>query len=471
MWQAAYRALAVPAARALLPAAGVLDAKIGAYLRARRDWRSALVLQIAARPRVARGGSLWVHAASAGEFLQARALLAALAAARPDSSLVCTYTSPSAAPLLEGFDGADLVFPLPLDAPGNARAWLDAVRPAALALVDAELWPGFLRECARRSVPVALVSARLGEASRRRRPLVRGFYRALYRELDVVCCVDESSRARFAAAGVPAARLRVPGDLRIDETRRRAAAAARGPDAALPSRVAGSPAGAAALVHAGALPIVVAGSTWPRDEAVLLPALEWLRDRGDHFWLTVAPHDVAEPRLRELERALEGAGFTSARWSALEQAATVAPAPPETLDSMIVDRVGLLHRLYATAAVSYVGGGFGEGLHNVMEPAAFGIPIVVGPATGKAWIAEEMVRACGLFPITDAAACAAVLGHLLREPASAAEAGARARSVIAAHAGAAERTLEALGESGWLPQERAAAGSAPKNLSGGTLAS
>jgi 3-deoxy-D-manno-octulosonic-acid transferase len=429
----------------------------------------ALETELARRPDVAVGDALWVHAASAGELLQARALLSALRAELPSTPLVLTYTSPSATPSLERFRTADLVFPLPLDSPENARVWMDLVRPTALALVDAELWPAFVDEAARREAAVALVGARLGESWRARFP-ARGLYRELYRRLALIGCADEESARRFAAAGAPATSLRVTGDLRVDETLRRSAAV-EPPELPLP----------------GMLPVLVAGSTWPDDEAVLLPALERLRDHGTFFALVLAPHEVDEKRLAAVESSLGARGFTPVRWSGVGSSAGDSEIPPEA-DALLVDRVGVLHRLYATARAAYVGGAFHGALHNVMEPAAFAVPVVTGPRIRKSWVARELERACALFPVADVAACAAVLEHLLSEPgrlgvrgrsghgggnsfAAPSSAGRRAREVLLAHAGATQRTLEALREVGWMPQAGAGSTISPMNRSGGTLSS
>ncbi|MFN2432619.1 MAG: 3-deoxy-D-manno-octulosonic acid transferase [Gemmatimonadota bacterium] len=479
LWRAVYDALVLPSAEALLPAAALVDSKAAAYRAARAGWRAALETALAARPDVALGDALWVHAASAGEFLQARALLRALRSVRPDLPLVYTYTSPSALPLLQGFRGADLVFPLPIDSRANVRDWLDAVRPAALALVDAELWPNALLESRRRGLPVALVSARLGGDSRRVRGPLRGFFRGLQAALDLVACADDHSAALFRAGGVEPARVAVTGDLRVDETLRRTAE--------LPPR--------AGLPLPELLPLVVAGSTWPEDEAVLLRALEVLRDRGVLLALALAPHEVSAARLEGLEASLAARGFTPARWSSLaaseadaapvsggRDAAARAAAPvPRSLrvagalgtglrqttdepavDALIVDRVGLLYRLYGSGRVAWIGGAFRNAVHNVMEPVAFGIPVVTGPETGRSWIARELTDRCALYPVADVPACAAALEHLLLDGGAAAEAGARGRAVLEVHAGAAARTVVALAAAGWLSQTETAEGSSSR---------
>jgi 3-deoxy-D-manno-octulosonic-acid transferase len=502
-WLGAYNGLFVPGASLALPLVGRLNGKVAAYRAQGREWRSGLDAALSRRPDVAAGDALWVHAASAGELLQARALLRELRRAAPAAPLVLTYTSPSAGPFLERFQGADLVLPLPPDTRSNVGFLLNAVRPAALALVDAEIWPNLVSESARRGIPVALVSARLAPGAGRLRVLARPFYRALYPLLDVVACVDGPSAERFDAAGARVASLHVTGDLRVDETLRRSA---------------GVPA-ATSLPLPWILPVLAAGSTLPDDEAVLLPALERLRDRGVFFSLVIAPHEVTERRLAALESALEASGWTPGRLSALttasdlgdaetgklgalgsgtpigtaeqgqpsslpaldpaSQIARLGPvqleirdpvAEAQPVDAIVVDRVGLLYRLYAGTAAAYVGGAFRGAPHNVMEPAAFGVPVVTGPRVRKSWMAGEMLRAGGLFPVADVEAACAVLEHLLgaRSPGPA---GGRARDVLLAHAGAAERTLRALVERGWLRrdgpdgerQSEAGASTSPRN--------
>jgi 3-deoxy-D-manno-octulosonic-acid transferase len=196
--------------------------------------------------------------------------------------------------------------------------------------------------------------------------------------------------------------------------------------------------------------VVVAGSTWPDDEAVLIPALAGLRGEGIRFRLVLAPHDTAEGRLRHAECGLEAAGFAHGRWS----------RGGETDEAILVDRVGVLRALYAGAAVAWVGGGFRGALHNVMEPAARRVAVVIGPGTRRSWVAASLERAGGLFRVASVPEAAAVLRRLLSSRAAAADAGMRARSALEAHAGATRRTVAALEAAGWLPQPETGAAAA-----------
>ena len=384
-------------------------------------------------------GALWLHGSSAGELLQARPLLAELRRLRPARPLVYSYDSPSAEPFLDRLGDVDLVFPLPLDGRAEMRALFDALRPSALALVDAELWPGLLLEAERRTLPAALVAGRLGEGSRRLAAPVRPLYRALLGTLDLVGAVDEGAAAAFRRAGAAPGRVTVTGDPRVDE-------------ALAEARMGGETAAGTSALPASRIfdpPVVVAGSTWPDDEAVLVPALAGLRDEGVRFRLVLAPHDTAEGRLRNAERGLEAGGFAHRRWSRGEAA-----------EAVLVDRVGVLRSLYAGAAVAWVGGGFRGALHNVMEPAARGVAVVIGPGTRRSWVAASLERSGGLFRVASVPEAAAVLRRLLSSRAAAEEAGARARSALEAHAGATRRTVAALEAAGWLPQPETGAAAA-----------
>jgi 3-deoxy-D-manno-octulosonic-acid transferase len=391
---------------------------------------------------------LWLHGSSAGELMQARPLLLELRRRLPERPLVYTYGSPSAEPFLDRLGPVDLALPLPLDGRAEMRSLFDALRPAALALVDAELWPGLLLEAERRDVPAALVAGRLGPGSRRLAAAARPLHRALLRTLRLVGAVDERSADAFREAGAARACVAVTGDPRVDEV----LADAGPPDA--PLRRAGLD-----------LPLLVAGSTWAEDEAVLLDACARLRRDGPAFALVLAPHGTDEPRLRDVERRLDGAGLRHRRWSGGDGGSarrTGRPDDPASLvrDSLaeapgrvlLVDRVGVLRALYSSAAAAWVGGGFRGALHNVMEPAARGAAVVTGPRTGRAWIAEPLERAGGLFRVRSAGEAAGLLERLLGDGEWAARAGARGRAVLEERAGATTATIAALATAGWLPQ-------------------
>jgi 3-deoxy-D-manno-octulosonic-acid transferase len=204
--------------------------------------------------------------------------------------------------------------------------------------------------------------------------------------------------------------------------------------------------------------VLVAGSTWPDDEAVLLPALGGLRRDGIAFRLVLAPHGTDEARLRDAERRLDAHGFAHRRWS--RGGEDPPPGVPGGVPVLLLDRVGLLRSLYGGAAVAWVGGGFRGELHNVMEPAARGVAVVTGPRTERAGVADPLERAGGLVRVDSAERAGAALASLLGDRERAALAGRRALEVLETRAGATRATVAALERAGWLPQLAAGAVSA-----------
>ncbi|HEU4642933.1 MAG TPA: glycosyltransferase N-terminal domain-containing protein, partial [Gemmatimonadaceae bacterium] len=361
---------------------------------------------------------LWMHAPSVGEGLQARPVLERLRAARPALQVAYTHFSPSAERFARSL-GADFTDYLPFDTAGDARAALDALRPRALVFSKLDVWPALTREAARRGVRLGLLSATLAADSGRRSPLAVALLREAYARLDAVGAIDAEDAERLVALGVRADVVRVTGDTRYDQVWARAAAADR--------------AGALLAPLASERPTLVAGSTWPADDAVLLPAWERVRERVRDARLVIAPHEPTPSHLEPVERWAAAAGLRLARLGAPDAAGA---------DVVLVDRVGVLGELYALADAAYVGGAFhAAGLHSVLEPAAFGAPVSFGPRFAASRDARLLLRAGGGASSPDAAALATVLQGWLASAAARTEAGGAAREVVQQGLGAAGRSV------------------------------
>lgn len=431
MLGAAYAALgaATRAAAALAPAGG---GKLRRSLRARRGVRARYRAWGAAH-RDPERPLLWVHAPSVGEGLQARPVLERARAERPDAQRVYTYYSPSA----EGYaralvrDGlADHADVLPFDTAGDARALLDALRPAALVFSKLDVWPTLVRHAAARGVPLGLVSATLAPGAGRRGRLARTLLRDAYAALDRVGAIDAADAERLVTLGVRPARVEVTGDTRYDQVWRRARALALPEDA----RVA--LARLAPLARGGRFTLV-AGSTWPADEGPLGEAWAALRRQDPRARLVLAPHEPTPAHLAPLERWAAGQRLTPARWSHL----LGAPEAADGADVVLVDRVGVLAELYAAADAAFVGGGFHTaGLHSVLEPAAFGVPVTFGPQHTNSRDAGLLLAAGGAFAAPTGRALAEVLRRLRTSDTLRTQAGAAARGVVEGGLGADERT-------------------------------
>lgn len=362
---------------------------------------------------------LWMHAPSVGEGLQARPVLEIARRARPDAQLAYTFFSPSAVSFAAGLD-VDFRDYLPFDTPGDVRAALDALRPTALVFSKLDVWPVLVEEASRRGVRLGMVSATLRAGSRRRSAPAAAILRDAYARLDVVGAVDPTDADRLVAIGVRPETISVTGDTRYDQVWARA------------TRVDRTSALLAALrTHH---PTLVAGSTWPADEQHLLPAWLEVRAAVPAARLVIAPHEPTPVHVAPIESWAAAAGLRVAR---------VDAAAAATADVIIVDRVGVLGDLYALADAAYVGGGFHDaGLHSVLEPAAFGTPVLFGPRHLESRDATLLLAAGGGATAATSRGLARQLEQWLNDESARYLAGARARALVRSGLGAARRAYD-----------------------------
>jgi 3-deoxy-D-manno-octulosonic-acid transferase len=396
------------------------DAKVWKSLRARRgligQWRAqARAVRDLSRPLV------WLHAPSVGEGLQARPVAHALRAAHPEWQLAYSFFSPSAEAFARSV-GADITGYLPFDTADAAEQLLDMLRPAALVFVKLDLWPVLAERTQARGIPVAMLSATLAEGSGRRGRWAQLLTRDAYASLAAVGAIDAAHGERLCGLGVPRSVLQVTGDTRFDQVAERAM---RVNHIAPPLSLLTS-----------TRPTLVAGSTWPADEAVLLPAWRDVHARVREARLIIAPHEPTAGHCAPIVTWARDAGLTLRTLSDIERA-----GHDDTTDVVLVDRVGVLGDLYALAQVAYVGGGFhAAGLHSAIEPAAFGAPVVFGPRHDMSREAGLLLAAGGARSVSDENALAAQLTSWLTDAGSRQTAGAAARAVVEQERGATERS-------------------------------
>lgn len=364
---------------------------------------------------------LWMHAPSVGEGLQARPILELFRArpSTPEPQLAYTYFSPSAARFASALD-VDFRDVLPFDSTGDARAALDALAPTALVFSKLDVWPTLARQAARRGVRLGLVSATLSPGSSRTGRVARALLRDAYSHLDQVGAISADDASRLIALGVPASRVTVTGDTRFDQVWERAAAADHSASLLAPLR--------------SDRVTLVAGSTWPADEGPLFAAWERLRARHPALRLIIAPHEPTRTHIAPIERWCMAAALLCAR---------LGEETESDADVIVVDRVGVLGDLYAIADVAFVGGGFhAAGLHSVLEPAAFGVPIVFGPRHANSRDARLLLDADGAVSASSAAQLESSLSIWFSDGLARRQAGDAARAVVHAGLGAAERSFQ-----------------------------
>jgi 3-deoxy-D-manno-octulosonic-acid transferase len=295
---------------------------------------------------------------------------------------------------------------------------VSALRPSALVFSKLDIWPALTERAAAAGVPVGVISATLPESSGRRGFFARALLGDAYRSIDRVGAIDEADANLLREQGVRGDRVTVTGDTRYDQVWVRAQQST-------------SP-----LVQGlrSSRPTLVAGSTWPSDEEHLLAAWTTIRNKIPDARLVVAPHETSDAHLRSIENWARSRSLTLARIDA---------TGARSADVILVDRFGMLGDLYAVADVAYVGGGFhSEGLHSILEPAAFGAPVLFGPRHEKSREAAKLVQAGGGAVVTGEADLTIRLGYWLGSVPARDSAGASAREMVQDGLGAAERSYE-----------------------------
>jgi 3-deoxy-D-manno-octulosonic-acid transferase len=359
---------------------------------------------------------VWFHAPSVGEGLQALPVIDLIRSRRTDVQIAYTFYSPSAEAFSKSVP-ADFVDYLPFDTIADADAILSALRPAALVFSKLDIWPALTERAAAAGVAVGVISATLPESSGRRGIFARALLGDAYRSIQRVGAIDQKDGERLHEQGVRSDRISVTGDTRYDQVWSRAQ----------------QPRSAFVQSLRSARPTLVAGSTWGSDEEHLLPAWSRIRDKIPDARLVIAPHEVSRRHLQFIE--------TWARVRAL-RLARIDADDADDADVILVDRYGILGDLYALADVAYVGGGFqSAGLHSVLEPAAFGVPVLFGPRHEKSRDAHRLIEAGGGAAVTREADLSLRLADWLGSLPARDVAGAAARTMVQSELGAAERSF------------------------------
>jgi len=346
----------------------------------------------------------------------------------PSLQIAYTYFSPSAetfAQALRAEGLVDFTDVLPWDTPRQTEGVLDALAPAVLLFAKLDVWPTLVSAAARRHTRLGIVSATLSTTSNRRSRWGVALLSDTYARLDAVGAIGVADADRLRALGVQASALRITGDTRYDQVWARARSVDRGAPPV------------SALMGTGR-PTIVAGSTWGADEQVVLDGWWTLRHRFPLLRLVLAPHEPTPAHLTSVER-----------WAALHQcrSARLGGAGAASADLVLVDRVGVLGALYAVADIAFVGGGFhGAGLHSVIEPAAFGAPVVFGPRHGASPDAQRLLDAGAARAVRDRREFIDVIARWLSDDADRRQAGDRARQVVEAGRGATERSVTMIEE-------------------------
>lgn len=367
---------------------------------------------------------VWLHCVSVGEVLAASRLVAELDLALPECRLVISTTTRTGQTLARERFGAERVFYCPLDLLWAVRSWLDRLRPKMLILAETEFWPNLLEGCFRRGVPVVVVNARISDRSWPRYRKLRRLWRPILSKIARVLAQSELDAERLLALGCWPERVTVAGNLKFDVR-------------------ATAPGEATRLLGQNRLPLLVAGSTLEGEEAALLAAWPELLAAEPALAMVLAPRHPE--RFGAVATLLSETGVSWIRrsdWKAHPPDPLRPLAPGQVL---LLDTIGELASLYSLARIAFVGGSLiPAGGHNPLEPAQFGVPVVMGPhyvnfrAITEDLLAHEALRVARPEKVAEA------LVDLLRHPEQARAMGERGRQVFEQQAGATGRCVEAV---------------------------
>jgi len=364
---------------------------------------------------------IWFHSSSMGEFEQAKPIISALRKKYQDINIIVTFFSPSGYDHSKNYKLADIVTYIPFDTQKNAIRFLDLIQPTVAVFVRYDIWPNLVWALNTRKIPTFIANATMRSTSLRFYPLIKGFHRRLYNNFTSILTVSKQDVQMFNRFHLSIPKVEAVGETRYDQVWQRSAE----------SR----------LKHL--IPVAVfkgknvflAGSTWPEDEEVILPALSKILHNNSKSMLILVPHEPTIEALETIETKLNS-DIQTIRFSAMNDY--------NNERVIIIDSVGILMALYQYAHVAYVGGSFKQGVHNVLEPAVYGIPVLFGPKHLNSQEAVELVRRGGGFIINGQQECFRTIRMLLENTSTRVKAGKEALALVKENIGATERVIKHL---------------------------
>jgi 3-deoxy-D-manno-octulosonic-acid transferase len=420
-----YNRIVLPGVYGALSVAAPFHRKLKATLAVRKDlrarWLSASE-RFDDRP-------VWFHVSSVGEYEQAKPVISKLQETHPDMPVAISFTSPSgyeyaiARETIGNSNNIRFIEYLPFDFVDNARFCIESLNPRLLVFVKFDLWPNLIWEATKAGVPAMLIDATLSVSSHRLSRIGKRFYRAVYQDLKRILAISDGDANRFSECVPEHDGIAVAGDTRFDRVMERKRT--NGSDSDIDTRERF---------------VIIAGSTWPRDEEHLLPAIAKLSKKAKQILIVMAPH---EPTDRHVAHLLEWMNRQRIEAAPLSRQHTLSKGS-SSAQALIVDSVGKLAELYRIGDIAYVGGSFSTGVHSVIEPAIMGIPVLFGPKHRNSFEAIELVRRGAAFEADNAGDIGGRLVELHNDEGLRKAMGRRAREYVESQLGATDRCLESM---------------------------
>lgn len=314
---------------------------------------------------------IWIHCASLGEFEQGRPIIEKIKIQNSKYKVVLSFFSPSGYEVRKNYKEADLVVYLPADTNRNAKKLIKLINPKIAIFVKYEYWYHYFKELNNNQIPIYMVSA-IFRPSQLFFKNYGGWYKNILEFVTHFYLQDQKSADLLSSIGVT--NYNVVGDTRFDRVAEIAATAPRFEN--IEEIIQGKK-------------VMVVGSSWPQDEDIIA---EYINKSSDDFKFIIAPHEIEDSKIKNLISKLK---VSYLRYTQL------SGASDKNSKVLIIDTIGMLSFIYQYADIAYIGGGFGKGIHNILEAATFGIPVIFGPNHTKFKEAMDLIEKGGAFPIKD----------------------------------------------------------------------
>jgi 3-deoxy-D-manno-octulosonic-acid transferase len=375
IWYFSYNLLILPLIKLFLLFARIFNKKIKIGLEGRKKLFSNLIIDLTGIDR--KKQMVWFHSASMGEFEQAKPIIEKIRKHK-NINIIVTFFSPSGYLNSLKYPHADIISYFPFDTPFLTSRFLNLVRPSISIFMRYDIWPNMIWQLNKRKIPTLIVDATMRKNSSRKLPIVKSFHNSLYSSITKILAVSDEDVQNFIEFNVEKSKIKAIGDTRFDRVYQKSIAAKE-------KRLFKDD------FFAGKKVLVI-GSSWENDEEVLLPAIVKLMKVEPLLITIIVPHEPTIYHIERLENTLSK-NFPTIRFSYLNNY--------KNERVILIDSIGILLTLYSYADAAYVGGSFKQGIHNVLEPAVYGIPVFFGPKYHNSQEALKLISLKGAFTISD----------------------------------------------------------------------
>jgi 3-deoxy-D-manno-octulosonic-acid transferase len=419
----AYNLLFFPLFYVVVNLAGLFNDKVKRGLEGRRTLYAHLESQHAGSST--QGPVVWIHNSSMGEFEQGRPVINEILKRYPGSRVVVTFFSPSGFENVENNDARIIISYLPIDSVWGAQKFIKTIKPDVAVVVRHDIWPNFLWRLHANGIPSVLIDASISDSRLLTYTVFRLYHRTIYSAFDYVMAVTQEQAERLRRIYPYEDKLIVTNDTRYDQVYSRS----------LETGKIDSLVSSAYLVRQKCM---IAGSTWPQDEKILLPAIARAMGIYPDFQVIIAPHEINAGHIKEISDFCRSEKLPLSLYSQLDY------TKPLSFRVLLIDQYGILANLYSLGSLAYVGGGFGMGVNSVLEPSAHGCYVIFGPRHLNVPEAKLLIQRKGAESVQSTDEILNAIGLLMQDPQGVAKSGDNAKKMVLDNTGASVRIVDIL---------------------------